>query len=69
MLSFPNLRKNRRYLIIIIVTIIFVALQPFVGPWLLYQFLDPVQSQYNSLDGGWARRKAATETQDNTNTE
>jgi hypothetical protein len=35
-----------------------VALQPFVGPW-----------PWDSLDGGSARRKAATYTQNNTSTE
>jgi hypothetical protein len=42
--------------------------QPF-GPWPLSQFLNPRQSRYDSLDGGSARRKAATHTQNNTNTE
>jgi hypothetical protein len=34
-----------------------------------FQFLDPIHSRYDSLDGGSARRKAATYTQNNTNTE
>jgi hypothetical protein len=46
-----------------------MALQSFVGPWLLFQFLNPISSRYDSLDGGSARRKVATYTQDNTNTE
>jgi hypothetical protein len=46
-----------------------VALQSFVGPWPLFQFLNPKHSWLDSLDGGSARRKAATYTQNNTNTE
>jgi hypothetical protein len=46
-----------------------MALQPFVGSWPLFQFLDPKHSRQDSFDGGSARRKAATCTQDNTNTE
>jgi hypothetical protein len=55
--------------IIIIIIIIIKGLQPFVGPWLLFQFLDPMHSRYNSLERASARRKAAIYTQDNTNTE
>jgi hypothetical protein len=43
-----------------------MALQPF-GPWPLFQFLNPIHSRKDSLDGGSARRKAATYTQNNTN--
>jgi hypothetical protein len=39
-----------------------VDLQSF-GPWPLFQFLSPIRSRYDSLDGGSARRKAATYTQ------
>jgi hypothetical protein len=46
-----------------------MALEPFVGPCPLYQFLDPIHCRYDSSDGGSASRKAATYTQDNTNTE
>jgi hypothetical protein len=46
-----------------------IALQHFVGPWLLFQFLDLLHSRQDSLDGGSARRKATTCTQDSTNTE
>jgi hypothetical protein len=46
-----------------------MALQPFVEPWPLFKFLDLLQSQYGSLDGGSAHRKAATCTQDSTNIE
>jgi hypothetical protein len=46
-----------------------IALQPFVGPWPLFQFLNPIYSRQYSLDGGSACRKAATYTQNNTNTE
>jgi hypothetical protein len=49
--------------------IIIMALQPTVGFWPLSQFLDPIHSRQDSLDGGSARRKAATCTQDNTDTE
>jgi hypothetical protein len=43
-----------------------MALQPFVGPWKLFQFLDPIHSRYDSLDRGSASCKASTYTQ-NTN--
>jgi hypothetical protein len=38
-----------------------MALQPFLS-WILaaFEFLDLIQSRYDSLDGGSARRKAAT---------
>jgi hypothetical protein len=39
-----------------------MALQPFVGPWSPFQFLNPTHSRKDSLDGGSARRKAATYT-------
>jgi hypothetical protein len=42
---------------------IFMPLQPSVGPRPLLQFLDPIHSRQDSLDGGSARRKAATYTQ------
>jgi hypothetical protein len=32
---------------------------PFVGPWPHFQFLNPIHSRYDTLDGGSARRKAA----------
>jgi hypothetical protein len=35
-----------------------VSLQPFGGPWGLFQFLDLLQSRYDTLNGGSARRKA-----------
>jgi hypothetical protein len=44
-------------------------LQPFVGPWPRFQFLDLLHSRQDPLKGGSARRKAATCTQDSTNTE
>jgi hypothetical protein len=34
-----------------------------------FQFFNPIHSRKDSLDGGSARRKAATYTQNNTNTE
>jgi hypothetical protein len=46
-----------------------MSLQPFVGPEPLFQFLEPLRSRYDSLDGGSACRKAATYTQNNTGTE
>jgi hypothetical protein len=46
--------------------IIIMAMQPFVVPWPLFKFLDPIQSRWDSLDGGTARHKAATYTH-NTN--
>jgi hypothetical protein len=42
--------------------IIIMTLQPFVGPWPLFQFLDPIHSRNDSLDGGPVCRKAATYT-------
>jgi hypothetical protein len=44
-----------------------MALELFVGPWPLFQFLDPIHSRQDSLDGGSAHRKAATYKQNNTN--
>jgi hypothetical protein len=46
-----------------------MVLQPFVGPWPLFQFLNLYTVSKGSFDGGSARRKAATYTQKNTNTE
>jgi hypothetical protein len=43
-----------------------MGLQPFIAPWPLFQFLHLLHSRYDSLDGGSARRKVATCTQ-NTN--
>jgi hypothetical protein len=45
-----------------------LALQP---SWSLaaFQFHNPIHHSWDSLDGGSARRKAATYTQNNTNTE
>jgi hypothetical protein len=39
-----------------------MALQPFVGPRPLFQFLTPIRSRLDSLYGGSAHRKAATYT-------
>jgi hypothetical protein len=44
-----------------------MTLHPFVGLWQLFQCLDPIHSQQDSLDGGSARRKASTYTQNSTN--
>jgi hypothetical protein len=38
---------------------------PFVGPWSHFQFLNPIHSRWDPLDGGLARRKAAAYTQNN----
>jgi hypothetical protein len=46
-----------------------IYIQPFVRPWLLFQFLDLLHSRYDFLDRGSAGRKAATYTQNNTVTE
>jgi hypothetical protein len=35
---------------------------PFVGLWPLFQFLIPIHSRYDSLDGGSAHRKASAYT-------
>jgi hypothetical protein len=59
--------SNRFIIIIIIIIIIIMDLQPFVGPWPFFKFLDPIQSQYDSLDGGSAHRKTATYTKNNIN--
>jgi hypothetical protein len=48
---------------------LFIGLQPFVVPWPLFQFLNPIHSQQDSLDGGSVRQKASTYTQNDTNTE
>jgi hypothetical protein len=45
-----------------------MALQPF-GPWPIFQFLNPIQSRQDSLDGGSARLETATYTPNSTNTE
>jgi hypothetical protein len=44
-------------------------LQPFVGPWPLFQFHNLLHTRYDALDGGSAHRKTSTCTQDSTNTE
>jgi hypothetical protein len=46
-----------------------MAVQPSVGPSPLFRFLNPIRSQYDSLDGGSARRKAATCTDRTTQTQ
>jgi hypothetical protein len=45
------------------IIIIIMALQPFVGPWPLFKFLDPIHTR------GSPRRKASAYTQNNTSTE
>jgi hypothetical protein len=46
-----------------------MALQHFCWTWPVFQFLNPTYIWYDSLDGRSARRKAATYTQNNTNTD
>jgi hypothetical protein len=46
-----------------------MALQPFVGPWPLFKFLDFLHSRHDPLDGGSPRRKATTCTLNSTNRE
>jgi hypothetical protein len=36
---------------------------PFVGPWPIFQLLNPIHSRWDSFDRGSARRKAAAYTQ------
>jgi hypothetical protein len=59
--SFDNIRMLYSTIIIIIIIIIIMALQHYVGPWPLFQFLDPIHSRWDSLDGGSARRKNNTD--------
>jgi hypothetical protein len=47
---------------------LFIAPQPFVGPWPLFQFLDLFTQSVRLLGRGSAHRKAATCIQDSTNT-
>jgi hypothetical protein len=46
-------------------TLLCLALQPFVGPWPIFQFSDLLHGRWDSLDGGSDHRKAATYTQGN----
>jgi hypothetical protein len=46
-----------------------LAVKPFVGPWPLFEFRNPIHSQKDSLGSGSASRKAAAYTQDSTNTQ
>jgi hypothetical protein len=52
-----------------VANIIIIALQLLVGLWPHFQFLNPTQSQYDSLDGGSACLKGTTYKANNTNTE
>jgi hypothetical protein len=45
--SLVNLIKEVNIKILFIIT----TLQPFAGPWPLFQFLDPIHSRQDSLDG------------------
>jgi hypothetical protein len=42
-ISFRELKGITLFIITIIIIIIIMALQPFVGPWQLFQFLDPIR--------------------------
>jgi hypothetical protein len=53
----------------VLYTYVSMTLQSFVRPWPLFQFLNPIHSRQESLDGGSARRKAASYKEDITNTE
>jgi hypothetical protein len=53
-------------IIIIIISIIIMAIQAFVRLWQLFEFLDPIHSRQDSWDGGSARCKACTYTQNKT---
>jgi hypothetical protein len=46
-----------------------MALQSFVGPRPLFQFLNLIHIRYDSLDEGSARREAATYIENNINTQ
>jgi hypothetical protein len=52
-----------------VVVVVVMALQPFVGPWLLFQFRNSILSRQDSLVGGSARHKAVAYIKDNTNIE
>jgi hypothetical protein len=43
-----------------------MALEPFVGPWPLFEFPDSIHNRYDLMDRGSARHKASTYTQNNT---
>jgi hypothetical protein len=44
-------------------------LQPFVGPWPLFQIRNPIHGRQNSLDGASTLSKASAYTQDSISTE
>jgi hypothetical protein len=46
-----------------------MTVEPFDGPWPLFQFLDTLHSRYDSLGGGSASREASTYTHNNADTE
>jgi hypothetical protein len=46
-----------------------MALQTFCWTLTRFQFLNPIHSRQDTLEGGSAHRKATVYTQDNTNTE
>jgi hypothetical protein len=47
---------------------LYMVLQSFSSALVTFQFLNPMRSLYDSLNGGSARRKTATYTQNNTHT-
>jgi hypothetical protein len=63
MLALKRSLFNRVYILINVLKVFIhssVAVQPFVGPWPLFQFRNRIHIRKDSLDGGSARRKAAT---------
>jgi hypothetical protein len=44
-LLLPNAYMHLDWIIIIIIIIIITALQPFVGSWPLFQFVNPIHSR------------------------
>jgi hypothetical protein len=46
-----NLYANNYWICSVIIIIIIIALQPSVGTWPFFQFLDPTHSQQDSVNG------------------
>jgi hypothetical protein len=66
--SITTTPHNNRFEVVVLSRNYLWHYSPFVEPWPLFQFLNSISSWQDSLDGGSARRKAATYTQNNTNT-
>jgi hypothetical protein len=62
-------RNTGRITVIADANIIIIIYRPLLGLGRYFQFLALIHSRYDSLDGGWARRKVSSYTQNNTNTE